>query len=279
MSAASTHGAISPSGGLAAGAMSTTSLTTRVYERLHDDVVFGRIPPGTKLKIEMLQARYDCGATPIREALGFLCNTGMVERIEQRGFRVAPVSLRDYADLMSTRCLLEERTLREAMRCGGREWEERIVLAQFHLQKGAVPGEQPDAAGIDAAAVKDWEARHAVFHAALISASPSKRLLSICSQLYAESNRYRYIARHGAGRAAARAGSYEEHRRIAEAVLGGDSDVAVRCLLEHYQRTADLLAQTLRANETSPYDFAGTAAQDVQLDDTAGSNSARSQGD
>ncbi len=51
----------------------------------------GRLAPGAKLKIELLQERYQVGATPLREALSLLCATGLVERIEQRGFRVARV--------------------------------------------------------------------------------------------------------------------------------------------------------------------------------------------
>ena len=45
------------------------SQTSLIYDRLRDDIVQGRFAPGSKLKIEELKARYDGGATPIREAL------------------------------------------------------------------------------------------------------------------------------------------------------------------------------------------------------------------
>ena len=43
--------------------------------------------------------RYEIGATPLREALNRLSAEELVRREEQRGFRVAPVSLSDLAEL------------------------------------------------------------------------------------------------------------------------------------------------------------------------------------
>lgn len=213
------------------------SQTSAVLEWLRDDIIYGRLAPGTKLKIEALQKRYDMGSTPLREALSLLSATGLVERIDNRGFRVASVSAEDYAEILWTRCFIEERALREAILYGDRTWEEQIVLAQYHLLRASELA-NPD----EPASIENWEKRHAEFHAALISACRSKFLLRFCAQLYDAGNRYRYIARLAPG---ARAGSYEEHKRLADAVLKRDADVAVAVLVEHFKRTGELLKDRL----------------------------------
>ncbi len=213
------------------------SQTTVALDQIREDIIRGRLGPGTKLKIELLQQRYNVGATPVREALSLLSATGLVERIEQRGFRVATVSDEDYAEILWTRCFLEERALRESILHGGQDWEERIVLAQHHMLRASetLSGDNPDS-------IQHWERWHAVFHAALISACRSRSLLRFCAQLYDEGNRYRYIARMAPG---ARGGSYDEHRRIADAVLRREADTAVTLLLDHFRRTGDLLRGNL----------------------------------
>jgi DNA-binding GntR family transcriptional regulator len=215
----------------------TVSQTTVVLEQIRDDIIYGRLDPGAKLKIEVLQQRYSSGATPLREALSLLSMTGLVERIEQRGFRVARVSAAEYAEILWTRCFVEERALRESILHGTREWEEQIVLAQYHLQKASetLPNDDQDGN-------LDWERWHREFHSALIGACPSKSLLRFCAQLYDENNRYRYIARLGMR---SREGAFEEHKRIADAALKRDKDLAASLLLEHYRKTGDLLHDRL----------------------------------
>ncbi|MEN0001295.1 MAG: GntR family transcriptional regulator, partial [Pseudomonadota bacterium] len=68
---------------------SSASITSRAYARLKDDIISGALPPGSKLKIEKLRKTYNAGTSPIREALSLLTSDHLVERIDQRGFRVA----------------------------------------------------------------------------------------------------------------------------------------------------------------------------------------------
>ncbi|MGQ9364974.1 GntR family transcriptional regulator [Azospirillum sp. ST 5-10] len=214
-----------------------TSRTHALYARLRDDIIYGALTPGMKLKIDTLTERYDVGATPLREALSLLTSDGLVERLDQRGFRVAQVGEANFEELLRTRCWLEERALRESIEHGGREWEEGIVLALYHLSR--TPRVSPD---VDHEATLAWERRHREFHANLIAGCRSSMLLRFCAQLYDENNRYRYIARLSPD---ARTDAYEEHNRIAEAALARDADLAAARLVEHYHRTGELLRPRL----------------------------------
>nr|WP_281411300.1 GntR family transcriptional regulator [Rhizobium leguminosarum] len=219
------------------------SQTTTVLEAIRHDILHGVLAPGLKLKIELLQERYHSGATPIREALSLLSATGLVARIENRGFRVALISIEHCMEVIWTRCFVEERAIREAILHGGVAWEEKIVVAQYHLLR------ESDRQDADDEAFRQWEKAHEEFHVALISACPSKSLLRFCAQLYNESNRYRYIGRLGR---MSRAGAYEEHMKIADAALKRDGELAAALLVEHYRRTGELLKAHLEGAAQKP---------------------------
>ncbi|MGI9507819.1 MAG: GntR family transcriptional regulator, partial [Geminicoccaceae bacterium] len=165
------------------------SITSRVYVRLKNDIIAGKLTPGLKLKIESLRRDYDVGTSPIREALSLLTSDHLVERIDQRGFRVANVSDAEFSELLQTRCWLEERALRESMRHASPEWEERVVLASYRLSR------IPRSFASDRFVANDaWETAHRHFHMTLLSACRSSILLRFCGQLYDQNIRYRQIS-------------------------------------------------------------------------------------
>jgi DNA-binding GntR family transcriptional regulator len=214
------------------------SRTSRAYDRIRDDIIRGLLAPGAKLKIAVLRSHYEIGATPIREALSLLTAEGLVERLDQRGFRVAEVSAAEFEELLAARCWLEGRALRLAIARGGREWEERIVLARYRLSRTA------RVTGPSAEDNRDWERNHKQFHMSLVAACGSDVLLRLCSQLYDENNRYRFLSR-----SYDRPDVYVEHDQIAEAVLARNADLAVERIVEHYTRTGDLLRQAFAARD------------------------------
>jgi GntR family transcriptional regulator, carbon starvation induced regulator len=207
------------------------SRTSETYARIRHDVIGGRLPPGSKLKIDQLRSLYDAGATPVREALSYLAADGFVIREDQKGFRVAQVSGSEFEELLRVRCLVEQRALHLAIERGGEEWESRIVVARHHLL-GKPHVERAE---------DGWERHHKIFHMSLISACGSSLLLRLANQLYDENNRYRCIARlNGVNRDV-----HEEHEQIVQATLDRDSNRAVALLLEHYTRTGKLLRTAL----------------------------------
>lgn len=212
------------------------SLTSRVYARLRADILAGRLEPARKLKIEDLRKSYGAGASPIREALSHLASDHLVERLDQRGFRVTDVSSEEFNELRKTRCWLEERALRESIAHGGPDWEERVVLAAYRLS--SVPWSK----SADEYVVNgEWEDLHKAFHMALISACGSAILLRFCSQLYDQNIRYRVLSNRAAYR---ERDSSAEHEAIREAALARDVDLAVERLLAHYSRTGSYLRDT-----------------------------------
>lgn len=218
-------------------AASATSLTSRAYQRIRDEIISGALEPGRKLKIEDLRQVYGTGASPIREALSLLTSDRLVERIDQRGFRVAHVGAEAYEELLKTRCWLEERALRESIRNGGKDWEERVVLAQYHLSR---TDRSLDSKKF--VANSDWEQHHKRFHLALLSACGSSIMLQFCEQLYDQNIRYRNIA---GSSAYPKRDISQEHDEIARAALDRQEDAAARHLISHYRATGVFLSERI----------------------------------
>ncbi len=207
------------------------SSTRKVYQALHQQIIAGKIEPGSKLKIEELKLKLEAGASPIREALSLLTSDQLVERIDQRGFRTAAVSQAHFQEILTLRCQLEDIALRSSIEHCDDAWRESLQASVTALNK------------MDREDHARWESLHKAFHLHLISAGQSPILLRFCSQLYDLNIRYRNLA--------SRATHYKqrdvnnEHQLIVDAAVSGDTDTASRLLGQHYTRTGDFLADLL----------------------------------
>lgn len=90
----------------------------KVAEALRHDIIGGRFPPATRLKIGELADRYGTSAMPVREALRQLDGERLVELNAHRGAIVRPVTIGYIQDLYDVREALEgiltERSARAA---------------------------------------------------------------------------------------------------------------------------------------------------------------------
>tara|TARA_R110000751_G_scaffold288076_4_gene393231 strand:- start:83766 stop:84500 length:735 start_codon:yes stop_codon:yes gene_type:complete len=214
------------------GTTGSSSITAQLFERLRGDILKGDLQPGQKLKIELLRDRYDVGASPVREALSMLTSEGLVERLDQRGFRVSDISVSAFEELLRTRCWLEDRALRESIASGLATWEEGVLLAHHRLTKTPRSGKTSDRAS------PQWEIAHKLFHMSLLSACGSGFLIGYCEQLYDLNIRYRNLA----GTVAYPSRNVaQEHAMICEAALARDADLAVERLIDHYTGTGEFL--------------------------------------
>lgn len=209
---------------------SAPTLARTTYDRLRADVLSGAWPPGRKLPMHELRARYQVGATPLREALNRLASEEWVVHSDQRGFSVAQASAERLADLVATRISIESLALAQSMARRTPQWEERVVLA-FHRLSRTARSASPD--GFEENV--EWERLHRAFHFALLEGCGSPLLLGFCGQLYDQAYRYRQLA---ARKAYKRRNELDEHRALFDAVIGGRLEEAIRLMTEHYRRTA-----------------------------------------
>jgi len=214
------------------------TLGDEAYRRMRDDLIAGRLVPGSRLRVEQLKADYGIGASPLREALSRLASEGLVTAQGQRGFRAREVSLPDLEDVTRVRILLEVQAIDESVSRGDDAWEARLVAAAHHLAKA-----EPRNAARSNANFNDWERRNRAFHDALVSACTSRLLLHFREVIYDQHQRYRRIAiSHPEIPRDVR----EEHRLIFEAALARDIPSVTQLSAMHIARTSDLVRELLR---------------------------------
>jgi len=199
------------------------SIADRAYERIRADIVFGRLAPGLRLRLDRLAGDYGTSVSTLREILSRLSSEGLVVAEGQRGFRVAPVSPAGFEDVAAMRLLLETYALPLSFAAGDLEWESRVVAAHHKLafmERRILAGDQ--------SVTELWKRYDREFHQCLIDACGSQTLLDLYGGVFDQYLRYQMVAVVFRGEVAAR-----EHRTLLDCALDRDADRACRVLTEH----------------------------------------------
>ena len=209
------------------------TLVERAYLSLRRDVVCGKLVPGERLRVEHLKDQYEVSAATLREALSRLVSDALVTAEGQRGFRVAPISLADLADVTNTRVMLETEALRQSIRHGDAQWEATLTHCYLQLTQA-----EKD---LDNTGSVIWEKRNKAFHETLISAYHSDWTKYMLGILYRHAERYRNInwrltAAHASGRDV-----HQEHEAIFRAAIARQEARAALALEAHIRLTHDIV--------------------------------------
>lgn len=203
------------------------TLVEAAYRNLRRDIIEGRLAPNEKLRVEHIKDNYGVGAGTLREALSLLIADGLVNSQEQRGFRVAPVSLADLGDITDTRAMLEPAALRQSMALGDDAWEGELLAAFHRLTKAEEKLSENSNR-------EQWEARNRTFHEVLIGACPSRWLKHFLSILHHQAERYRRLSLQ---QTELPRDVHAEHAALFKAVLARDADLACAILNRHIRST------------------------------------------
>ncbi|WP_134500002.1 GntR family transcriptional regulator [Microvirga pakistanensis] len=193
------------------------------YRRIRTDIVFGRLAPGRKLKLEQLKADYGASVSTLREILNRLSSERLVVAEGQRGFEVAPVSIANLKEIAALRQLLECRALEQSFRVGDMEWEGRVVAAHHRLARMEARMAEGDRSHTEEWKQYDWQ-----FHQALISACGSRMLIDTHAAVFDKYLRYQMIALSYRGDIAE-----QEHALLLECALKRDAAKAGEVLTRH----------------------------------------------
>ena len=194
----------------------------RVYRRLRNDIIFGRLAPAQKLKLEALKDSYGISISTLRELLNRLTSEGLIVAESARGFEVAPVSAENFRELANLRLLLESHALRRSFALGDIDWEGRVVAAHHKLammEKRTLAG---DRRGLEVLKRYDSE-----FHQSLLSAFGSRVLLDSHAAVFDRYVRYLMIA------IVFRSAASAEHQKLLECALNRDAKTAQSLLATH----------------------------------------------
>jgi DNA-binding GntR family transcriptional regulator len=222
----------------------SASLTEGTYERIRDDLIACRLAPGERLKTNDLSVSMGVSLGVVREALSRLTAEGFVLAEPQRGFRAAPLSLDELAQLAEATVALEGLCLRRAIEVGDLEWETRVTAAHYRLANTPLY-EENDQSRIS----RSFSDAYAQFRRALLSACDNEWMLRMRDMLHAQSERYRQVCtmlgpKHFE--------YHEGYAAIVAAALQRDADRAVSLLSERLQKNALTMRKALENSNLLP---------------------------
>ncbi|WP_084536446.1 GntR family transcriptional regulator [Azospirillum halopraeferens] len=195
------------------------TLVDDLVQRLADDIVDGRLPPGTRLEEQELARRFRVSRTPVREALRLLAATGLVEHQPNRGAAVAAIGEDRLHQMFEVMAELEAVCARlAAERMTARE---RLALETLHRDSAALvrSGDREGYEGVN---------RH--FHTALYRGAHNGELEETVLAARRRVAAFRRVSFHALGRLA---NSWAEHDQVVRAILCGDGDGAARAMRAH----------------------------------------------
>jgi GntR family carbon starvation induced transcriptional regulator len=219
-------------------------LSQVAWQSLREDIIAGKLAPGSRLRMIKLRERYGIGATPLREALSRLVADGFVVSLERRGFMVAPMSLNDFRHLTDLRKLLEKEALRLSLQHGDDVWESRVIATFHQLGKA-----QAQLQAKDEASVTRWEQLNEAFHETLVSACPSQWVLQFRNTIYAYTKRYRLVCL--STRTVSR-DVQAEHTKLRDAAIEHNVKRISELIDEHIETTYRKVAASGKLSDTSP---------------------------
>jgi len=203
----------------------TYSISENTYRQIRTDILFGRLHPGEKLKLDRLKTQYGASVSTLRELLNRLASEGLVVAEGQRGFEVAPVSVENLREIAALRHLLESYALELSFAAGDIDWEGRVVSAHHKLHQMERRMAEGDRTITRAWKQYDWE-----FHQALISACGSKVLMDTHASIFDKYLRYQMLSLTYRGQVAA-----DEHRQLLDAALARDAVTGQAVLKKHVE--------------------------------------------
>ncbi|WP_065950708.1 GntR family transcriptional regulator [Pseudomonas sp. 37 R 15] len=217
--------------------LKTLPLVDQAYNALRKALIDCEFEPGDRLRVEELQRKFGFSSSPLREALNRLVRGGLINIVENRGFRVAPITVAAVKDLTRVRLLVEVEAMRDSITHGDDEWESRLVAA-FHKLSIIEQRMGPEPGLVDST----WVNRHRAFHLSTYSACTSPLLLEMVEGLFDQAERFRIFSARN--RNVNRAKS-SEHENLYNAVLSRDGSKATELLTNHIRSTEKFCCEKL----------------------------------
>ena len=209
-----------------------SSVDQNIYEKLRDRLVSGEFEAGQRLRSDELKTDYDVSAGTVRELLFRLSSVGLVDFLEQRGFRVPELSKAVQHDLTQTRIMLECEGVCLSIRNGGVAWEARLTAAHHELKHIETHIIQQSFNG-SVELLSLWRNAEMKFHKTLIEECQSELLKEFHENVY---HRFRQQLITTDIQFDHVPKNVEQHQKILEAVLTRDEVLVRKLIYKHLSR-------------------------------------------
>ncbi|MET9962764.1 GntR family transcriptional regulator [Streptomyces sp. NPDC006326] len=205
----------------------TASAADRVYQHVKQGVLERRYEGGTLLTEGGLGDAVGVSRTPVREALLRLETEGLLKLYPKKGALVLPVSAQEISDVLETRLLVEEFTVRRAVPAPPGLLERLAALLEEQRRHAA----DGDLAAMTAA--------DRGFHAEIVRSAGNQILCRLYDQLRDRQLRMGVALLHSHPERVQR--TLDEHAEILDALRAGDAEAAAAAVRGHVGRVEALV--------------------------------------
>jgi DNA-binding GntR family transcriptional regulator len=199
------------------------SQTAEAYDAIRAAIINWELPPGVQVTEVQLANRTGFGRASVRAALARLSHELLVTTLPRRGYQVAPITFKYISDVFGVRLVLEP----AAAKLVAARSDEAMISKLESINERCRYVADPYDPGRHRTANKE-------FHVALSLATGNDRLADITSHAVDDLQRILYLPQV-ATETDRVATTYEEHRRIIEAIRRRDPAGAEQAATEHVE--------------------------------------------
>ena len=225
----------------------------RLYARLREDILTGRLPPGQALSENLLAEEYRISRTPVREVFQRLIADDLLRVVPQIGSFVAPINLAAVADSQFVREALECQAVRRAAAVMTPAHAAALAAQLAAQQQRVAAGDQHGFFALDEA-----------MHRAILEIAGHGTVWQVIAGVKAQLDRVRHLSLEDAGWLAM---IFCQHQDIVDRLGARDAEGAAQAMQQHLRTgfaAAARIAETHAAFFESPApDPASSAAARV----------------
>ncbi len=190
------------------------TITEQIFEILRNRIINCEIEPGSRLTIMNLSHEFGVSQTPIKDVLKQLSERGLVVTDVRKGYYVIKLTTKDIKEIMQLRKLLEECALATS----------QFSLSQVKQLKKEM--EMMSRNNAEQRKINEFYELDQRLHSFIVQSSSNKRLQKLFFEIY---DLVSLCFRIGGNIDT----FTEQHIKILDAILRGDSQEALRILHDH----------------------------------------------
>ncbi len=188
------------------------TLSEQIYRVLRDEILYGRIPCGSKLTLKNLKEQFNVSSTPIREALTRLVEDGLVSYVANTGVSVIQISEDDLREIYTFMGDLDSLAIQYAVHSSEIALLKEALSENIALSRKAVNDS------------KEWIPLSDEFHLLFYRFCGNSRLVSSADRMRSQLSIAAY--------------SYEEDADVRNRIFSEHEEILQEFLRDHYDEAA-----------------------------------------
>jgi DNA-binding GntR family transcriptional regulator len=196
-------------------------LSDQAFDRLLEAITSCALPPGSLVTEAQLEEATGFTRVPLRVAVDRLAQLNLVQPLHRRGYKIAPLTLRDVRNTFGLRAIVEPPTARMAV---GAVDIQLLRAINRRCSGGFDPA--------SAKAVAEFVRANSEFHLVIARASKNERITEVSIFLMKEIERFYYF---GLMRNRRPPEMQDEHEQLIDALENKNPDEAERIARQHIE--------------------------------------------